>query len=517
MQSANELSNADFDVIVVGYGFAGANAAIAAHDAGARVLVLEKMPDPGGISICSAGGIRVAADADAAFAYLQATNADTAPDAVIRALANGMTDVQSYLEELASACGATVIYKQAPGLYPFPGQDTFGFAMVESVPDFDPVAAYPYATALGAGALVFKVLQDNIASRNIEVRLSTPVARLRTDTQGRVIGVQTHSGTCLTARRGVVLACGGFEADPSMQAQYWQGKPVVSCAYAGNTGDGIRMAQAAGADLWHMWHYHGTYGFRVDGYPFGVRTKRLPDWYPRTDGGEPGFDSSIFNSGKAVKMPWILLDQDGQRFMNEYEPYMQDTGHRHLDSFKPETQSYPRIPAWLIADEQGRQLFPWGQPLYNDREVQLEWSADNSAEVAAGIIGRADSLDELARAIAVDVNQLHQQIQRWNGYCANEQDADFGRPRSSMLPISTAPFYYAQMWPIVSNTQGGPVHDARQRVLNPFGEPIAGLFAAGELGSVFGHLYLSGGNVSECFIGGRQAGLEAADGMLASP
>ena len=120
-----------------------------------------------------------------------------------------------------------------------------------------------------------------------------------------------------------------------MQAQYWQGKPVVSCAYAGNTGDGIRMAQAAGADLWHMWHYHGTYGFRVDGYPFGVRTKRLPDWYPRTDGGEPGFDSSIFNSGKAVKMPWILLDQDGQRFMNEYEPYMQDTGHRHLDSFKP--------------------------------------------------------------------------------------------------------------------------------------------------------------------------------------
>ena len=149
--------------------------------------------------------------------------------------------------------------------------------------------------------------------------------------------------------------------------------------------------------------------------------------------------------------------------------------------------------------------------------MQLEWSADNSAEVAAGIIGRADSLDELARAIAVDVDQLHQQIQRWNGHCANEQDADFGRPRSSMLPISTAPFYYAQMWPIVSNTQGGPVHDARQRVLNPFGEPIAGLFAAGELGSVFGHLYLSGGNVSECFIGGRQAGREAAVGMIASP
>jgi predicted oxidoreductase len=62
----------------------------------------------------------------------------------------------------------------------------------------------------------------------------------------------------------------------------------------------------------------------------------------------------------------------------------------------------------------------------------------------------------------------------------------------------------------VSNTQGGPAHDERQRVLDAFGDPIPGLYAAGELGSVFGHLYMSGGNLAECFIGGRIAGREAA-------
>jgi succinate dehydrogenase/fumarate reductase flavoprotein subunit len=79
-----------------------------------------------------------------------------------------------------------------------------------------------------------------------------------------------------------------------------------------------------------------------------------------------------------------------------------------------------------------------------------------------------------------------------------------------MLPLETAPYYVGQVWPMVINTQGGPVRDARQRVLNPFGEVIPRLYAAGELGSVFGHLYVSGGNLAECMLGGRIAGQEAA-------
>ena len=79
-----------------------------------------------------------------------------------------------------------------------------------------------------------------------------------------------------------------------------------------------------------------------------------------------------------------------------------------------------------------------------------------------------------------------------------------------MAPIDTPPYYGAPAWAVVSNTHGGPVHDARQQVLDTFGRPIPRLFAVGELGSSFGHLYLSGGNIAECFVTGRIAGKEAA-------
>ena len=79
-----------------------------------------------------------------------------------------------------------------------------------------------------------------------------------------------------------------------------------------------------------------------------------------------------------------------------------------------------------------------------------------------------------------------------------------------MMPIAEPPFSAAYVWPIVSNTQGGLPHDEEQRVLDAFGAPIPRLYVAGELGSVFGHLYISGGNYSECLVGGRIAGRNAA-------
>ena len=119
-------------------------------------------------------------------------------------------------------------------------------------------------------------------------------------------------------------------------------------------------------------------------------------------------------------------------------------------------------------------------------------------------------MQELARQIGLPKAELEVALDRWNAACARQQDADWGRPPTSMLPITQAPFVWAPVWPVLSNTQGGPVHDAAQRVLRPDGTAIDRLFAAGEMGSVFGHLYMSGGNIAECFVGGRIAGLGAA-------
>ena len=115
--------------------------------------------------------------------------------------------------------------------------------MVEDVPGFSPEAAYPCVRGSPAGARLFKVVEDNVRERGIEVRLETSARRLLTDGARRVTGVDT--GEPLRAG-AVILACGGFEADPEMQKQFWQAKPVLSAAFRGNTGDGIRMAQALG-------------------------------------------------------------------------------------------------------------------------------------------------------------------------------------------------------------------------------------------------------------------------------
>lgn len=485
-----------YDVIVVGYGFAGGMAAIAAADAGARVLLLEKNGTPGGISICSAGGLRVAEDEAAAAAYLRATCGGKTPDAVLEALACGMTRLEPRVRGLTDAAGAQLSRRSSPANYPLPGYETFGFLYVEAVDGLDLATAYPHVAGAPAGAMLFHVVSRNVAARRITVRLGTPAERLARDVGGRVAGVVAGGETIRAG--AVVLACGGFEGSAAMQAQYWPGGPALNAAYAHNTGDGIRMAQAVGADLWHMWHYHGSYGFRAGdpAYPFGVRVKRLPDWTP----------------GAARDLPvmaWILVDGDGRRFMNEYEPYVQDTGARPFDRYDPARQRHARQPAFLLTDAEGLALYPLGKPTRNHPTARLDWSADNSAEVAAGLIRRADDIEALAALTGAPAPVLNDTLAHWNAGVAVAEDADFGRPPGSMKPLMP-PFFAAEVWPIVSNTQGGPVHDARQRVLDPYGAPIEGLFAAGELGSAFGHLYMSGGNLAECFIGGEIAGREAA-------
>jgi hypothetical protein len=154
-----------FDVVVVGYGYAGAAAAIAASDAGAAVLLLERMPTPGGISICSAGGVRIADDSEQALAYLTATNGGKTSESVLRALAGGMTRMPERIEALGRASGAVISRRASPANYPFEGFETFGFIYVEEIPGFDPLAAYPHVAGAPAGAMLFKVMQDNVAAR----------------------------------------------------------------------------------------------------------------------------------------------------------------------------------------------------------------------------------------------------------------------------------------------------------------------------------------------------------------
>ena len=122
--------------------------------------------------------------------------------------------------------------------------------------------------------MVFKILQDNLDRLPVEIRLSTTAKSLISDANRQVVGIVIEGKDGerrIKARKGVVLACGGFEANEEMKRQYWQMMPVLNAAGRGNTGDGIRMAQELGAQLWHMWHYHGSYGFSHTDPDYPVR------------------------------------------------------------------------------------------------------------------------------------------------------------------------------------------------------------------------------------------------------
>ena len=492
-----------YDVIVVGFGYAGGMAAIAAHDAGARVLLVEKQPTPGGISVCSAGGIRCTDRPDAALAYLLATNGGTTPEPVLRRLADGMAQLPAVVGALASAVGATLSVRPAPGNYDFPGTDAFGFVTIDAVPDFEPASAYPAVRGAAAGARLFRVVEQNVRRRGIETRLGTAARRLLVD-HGRVTGVTTSTAVGveeeIRAHGGVVLATGGFEGAADLQRQFWSMNPVLSAALATNTGDGLRMAQSAGAGLWHMWHYHGSYGFAHPdpGYPYGIRLKRLPDWLPGV-----GLREDVI-------MSWILVDRDGRRFMNEYEPYMQDTGHRPLEGTDFARMRQPHLPALLIVDADGDARYPLCAPTWHDAGVAARFGAMTPRDFDAAILTRHDTLAGLAEAYGRDPGTLAATVADWNRLSDTGAPDRFGRPVRGRAPIRRGPFRAAPVVPVVSNTQGGPAHDAAQRVLDAFGHPIAGLWEAGEIGSVFGHIYMSGGNLAESFVGGRIAGQNAA-------
>lgn len=504
----------EVDVVVAGFGYAGAVAAIEAHDAGMRVLLAEKMPDPGGISILAGGAWRFAYDANQAYAYLKATNDGRTREDVLRVLANGMVEIDPYIRKLARALDAHVTEHtgvdaggKGGGNYPFSGWETFDNNHIEGIPNFNPMAAYPQIylrSPTSHGPLLFRVVEHHVRERRIDVRLDCPVVGLVTGPDNAVCGVVLAPASggeiMVKALRGVILACGGFEANDEMKQQYWQVKPVRSAAFLGNTGDGIRMAQALGADLWHMWHFHGSYGFRHydPNYPLALRVKRLPDW-------RPGL-KHLMNVG----MCWIVVDRFGRRYMNECEPYVQDTGHRPMHVFDTELMGFPRLPSFLILDEEGRKLYPLGDGKSNDRRYRYVWSQDNENEIRNGILKQASSIAQLADNIGVNPATLEATVARWNDLCARGEDSDFGRPPGTMMPIRTPPFLVGEVWPVVSNTQGGPVHNARQQILDPAGQPIPRLYAAGELGSSFGYLYLSGGNIAECFITGWTAGREVA-------
>jgi succinate dehydrogenase/fumarate reductase flavoprotein subunit len=344
------------------------------------------------------------------------------------------------------------------------------------------------------GPYWMRVLETNVDAQGVEVWYETSATKLLME-DGAVVGVSLQRGgeqIDVYASGGVILTCGGFEFNEQMRRSFMEIPTIYPIGSPGNTGDGIRMALQAGAGLWHPWHVHGSYGFKVPDFPVAFRNHL---------GG--------VRRGQR-KVAWILLDQQGRRFMNEVPVAPQDTGSRPFNHLDSERGTFDRIPAWLVFDEAARMLGPVGKPLASVSEHYYAWSADNSEEIRRGWILQAETVEALAEKTGIPLDNLRDSLARWQQAVDTGIDVDFERPAGTFAAVAQPPFYAIQAWPILTNTQGGPPHDENHRVVSAFGEPVPGLYAAGELGSVFGYIYLLGGNLAECLIGGRVAGRHAA-------
>jgi succinate dehydrogenase/fumarate reductase flavoprotein subunit len=317
------------------------------------------------------------------------------------------------------------------------------------------------------------------------VRFETEAQRLKTGADGSVTGLWvTHASdeALLQARGGVVLATGGFEGSAALTDPYLPLGPVRPVGHPGNTGAGLQMAQAAGAALWHMYGFFGWFAFSAPEFasPFPV---------------------DLLAAGH------IFTDADGRRFADETGYEVHDR-LRALLSYLPRNPNRPRLPSWAIFDEATRRAGPLSGRLGTPNDYA--WSPDNSAEIDRGWIIAAASPAELAGKMGVDSSVLAGTLAEYNASARAGRDELFGRSPDTLAPLNTSRLYAIETWPGLGGTTGGPRHDDRARVLRPDGEPIPGLYAAGSVSAIWGHLTDHGGGLTDAIIFGRTAGAEVA-------
>ncbi|MEU2033675.1 3-oxosteroid 1-dehydrogenase [Nocardia amamiensis] len=528
----------EFDVVVVGSGAAGMTAALTAAYRGLSVTVIEKSRSFGGSTARSGGGIwipnnpvlqreGVPDSPELARTYLEAVVGERVPEARQRAFLDRGPEMMRYLGarskywEFRYDRGYSDYHPEFPGglsqgrsIEPAPldgrllGADLHKInqptmsgpkGIAFTVSDFHDLnmiartwAGKRTAIKVGVQAVRNKLrgrlplslgkalvarLWLSLRDAGVPVWLNTPLTEVITEGNA-VVGVRAErDGTpvVIRARRGVVLAAGGFEHNLEMREQYLSGPQSTEWTVGAteNVGEGIVAGQKAGAavdlmdDAW--W---GPSVRNPDGPPFFCLAERS----------QPG---------------GIMVNHAGERFVNESAPYV-NVVHT---MYEREATGIGHIPSYFIMDQRfrDRYLFLGNFP---KRPLPQKY-------MDAGIIQQAGTLAELASKIGVPPATLTATVQRFNRFARAGRDEDFRRgesaydryygdptvrPNPCLAPIERGPFYAVEMVPGDLGTKGGLVTDEHARVLDTEGRTITGLYAAGNnSASVMGNDYAGAG------------------------
>lgn len=497
---SGELTDS-YDVIVVGSGAPGLTAALAAASTGATTAVLEKADFLGGTSAVSGGMVWVPMNRcmtelaitdsrDDALAYLHAICDGRTPREVLEVLVDRGTEMLGFVESETALRFETL--EHFPDYHPdWPGAHAGGRSL-EPIPydgrrlgrlfdslrpdhrppftmreyeewriftnfPWDELADRADEGLVARGRALVGPLIEACADAGVTLATGCGVRRLRFDGTA-VRGVEVGDGT-VSARGGVVLACGGFEWSPEMVAGYLPGPVQGSCSPPHNTGDGLRMGSKVGAKLGNL--NEAWWGPMV----------LIPG--DETDGAQTSTLLRFERTGPGS----IIVNRAGRRFVNEAHNYNDMTKAFH--AFDPETSTYRNLPAWLIFDHQ--HLASYGFLSHRSDAPTPPW------------LTTADTLDALAHAVGIDATGLAGTVERFNRNAASGRDPEFNRGISAydrywgdrhaahpaLGPVATPPFYAIEVVSGVIGTKGGLVTDVAGRALDAFDEAIPGLYGAG--------------------------------------
>ncbi len=511
------------DVVVLGSGGAAMTAAITAHDFGAKdVVILERSGMVGGTTAMSGGMLWIPnnhhqqaagiADSDEEIVtYLDSLAPGALDPETLWAFMQNGPEMLRYLDEktpvrLHAFTDFPDYQPYAPGAKPDGGRSldnaAFSFARLGKWSSrVNPSKmAYPLRGSLmeatrgtldeetlaeretgdyrGLGQALAGSLFLAVIERNIPVEFETRARRLVKDGD-RVVGVIAEDANGRTihvrARRGVVIATGGFEWNETLVKSFLRGPLTGPVSVPENEGDGLLMAIEAGAQVANMQNAYWM--------------QSTLEFKPQHRAAKPNY---LLGSDERARPGAILVNRKGQRFVNEAANY--NALGKSLHAFDAGTHSYANLPYWLILDQR-----------YKDK-YHLFNAAPGAPAPAFAM--KADTLEELAQIAGIEAEGLCAQVDRFNAMVRNGHDDEFNRgdnsydnfymwgdmefepPFRTLGVIDKPPFYAVKMEAGALGTAGGPKTNADGQVVDWQGNAIPGLYAAGNaMAAVLGDVY----------------------------
>ena len=437
-----------YDVIIVGSGGAGMTAAIEAKDAGMNPVILEKMPMAGGNTSKASAGLNASETSVEKSQGVTDSN-DKFYEETLKG--GGGTNDKELLRYFVDHSAAAVDWLAQNDIVLDNLTTTGGMSVSRTHRPHDGSAV---------GAYLVKGLEENISKRDIPVFVNSDVTKIN-EKDGKVSGVEVkiEGETKQVDSKAVVVTTGGFGANQKMIAKYRPDlKDYVTTNAAGSTGDGIEMISALGGALVDM-----------------DKIQIHPTVFQKT-----GYLVSESIRGEGA----ILVNKEGNRFFNEM-----DTRDK-------------------VSAAELKQDGKYAYAIFGEGTKDKVKAVDQY--ISKDMVVEADNVEELAKKLDIKPEELKATVTKWNKAVADKKDSEFGRTTGMTNDIS-GKVYAIKVAPGIHHTMAGVKINTQTQVLKEDGQPIKGLYAAGEVtGGLHGGNRIGGNAVADIIIFGRQAGQESA-------